>query len=376
MKGVLVRGPARNGGALLAGLLRCGHCARKLHVAYSGTKGQCLRYDCRGARINHGTDHCISFGGLRADQRVTEEVLRRLQPLGIRAALEAIDRQVQLSNEGVRHKELALEQACYEVARARRQYDAVDPDHRLVASELERRWNEALRHQGALERELAKLRECRPPRLSEVTQVRLLELGEDLPELWNHPQSSPQLKKRILRTVLHEIVVRCDGERISMMVHWQGGDHTAIEFLKNKTGQHRWAFPEDDVALIRELARVQPDKSIAAILNRLGKRTAHAHTWTEARVRAFRNDHHIANYREGERVERGELTLEEAARALGVSTMSVRRLIERKLLPARHACIGAPWIILRSDLDRAVAELAFGTAPRTVDANQISIPFQ
>ena len=376
MKGVLVRGPARNGGALLAGLLRCGHCGRKLHVAYSGTRGQCLRYDCRGAHLNHGTDHCISFGGLRADQRVTEEVLRHLQPLGIRAALQAIERQAQLSNEGVRHKELALEQACYEVARARRQYDAVDPDHRLVASELERRWNEALRHQGALERELAKLRECQSPRLSEVTQVRLLELGEDLPELWNHPQSSPQLKKRILRTVLHEIVVRCDGERISMMVHWQGGDHTAIEFLKNKTGQHRWALPEDDVALIRELARVQPDKSIAAILNRLGKRTAHAHTWTEARVRAFRNDHHITTYREGERVERGELTLEEAAAALGVSTMSVRRLIERKLLPARHACTGAPWIILRSDLDRAVAELALGIVPRTVDANQISIPFQ
>jgi hypothetical protein len=74
MKGVLVRGPARNGGALLAGLLRCGHCGRKLHVAYSGTKGQCLRYDCRGARVNHGTEHCISFGGLRAVQDVSLQV--------------------------------------------------------------------------------------------------------------------------------------------------------------------------------------------------------------------------------------------------------------------------------------------------------------
>lgn len=82
MKGVMVRGPARNGGALLAGLLRCGHCGRKLHVAYSGTAGQCLRYDCRGAHTNHGTGHCISFGGLHADQRVVDEVLYRLQPLG------------------------------------------------------------------------------------------------------------------------------------------------------------------------------------------------------------------------------------------------------------------------------------------------------
>ena len=80
MQGVMVRGPARNGGALLAGLLRCGHCGRKLHVAYSGTKGQCLRYHCRGALVNHGAGHRISFGGRRADQRVVEEVLRCLQP--------------------------------------------------------------------------------------------------------------------------------------------------------------------------------------------------------------------------------------------------------------------------------------------------------
>ncbi len=350
MKGVLVRGPARNGGALLAGLLRCAHCGRKLHVAYSGSMGQCLRYDCKGARINHGTGHCISFGGLRADQRVAEEVLRRLQPLGIRAALEAIERQVQLSHEAIRHKELALEQARFEGPRARRQYDAVDPDHRLVAAELERRWNEAMKHYGAIEEELTALRESQPAPLSEAAQQRLLDLGEDLVALWNHPESPSQLKKRILRAVLHEIVVRRDADHISMMLHWQGGDHTAIEFATNKTGQHRWTASEDVVALIGELARVQSDQGITATLNRLRKHTPHGHTWTEGRVRSFRNDHQIAAYREGERVERGELSLEEAAKALGVSTMTVRRLIERKLLPAKHACPGAPWIILRSDL--------------------------
>jgi excisionase family DNA binding protein len=376
MKGVLVRGPARNGGALLAGLLRCGHCGRKLHVAYSGSMGQCLRYDCKGAHINHGTGHCISFGGLRADQRVAEEVLRRLRPLGIRAALQAIEHQVQLSQEGIRHKELALEQARFEVARARRQYDAVDPDHRLVAVELERRWNAALKHHSAIDEELAALRASQPAPLSEAAQERLLALGEDLAALWNHPESPVQLKKRILRTVLHEIVVHRDADHISMMLHWQGGDHTAVEFAGNKTGQHRYTASADLVALIRELARVQSDQSIAAILNRLGKHTPHGHTWTEARVRSLRNDHQIAVYREGERVERGELTLQEAADVLGVSTMTVRRLIERKLLPARHACTGAPWIIGRKDLDRTAAELALGAAPRTANSDQTSLPFE
>ncbi len=376
MKGVMVRGPARNGGALLAGLLRCGHCGRKLHVAYSGTTGQCLRYDCRGARFNHGTDRCIAFGGLRADQSVTEEVLRRLQPFGIRAALAAIDQQAQLGNECVRQKELALEQACYEVARARRQYNAVDPENRLVAAELERRWNAALKHQSEIEQELAKLRDQQPTRLSEATQERLVQLGEDLPMLWHHPQSAPDLKKRILRTVLHEIVVRREGDKISMLLHWHGGDHTPIEFITTKTGKHRWSTSEDMIALVRELARVQPDQGITAILNRLGKRTAHGHTWTEARVRAFRNDHRIAVYGEGERRDRGELTLEETAKMLGVSTMTVRRLIERKILPAQHACIGAPWIIQSDDVLRIAAAPALGLGPRTADVDQITLQFE
>lgn len=376
MKGVMVRGPARNGGALLAGLLRCGHCGRRLHVAYSGTTGQCLRYNCRGARINHGTDQCISFGGLRADQRVVDEVLRRLQPLGIRAALEAIGRHAQEGGERLRQKELALEQARFEAARARRQYDAVDPENRLVAAELERRWNEALRQQSAIEMELGALRESQPNGLSELVQERLVQLGEDLPTLWNHPRCSAELRKRILRTVLHEIVVHREADTISMQLHWQGGDHTRIDFIRSRTGEHRWCAPQDIIALVRELARVQSDQGIAATLNRLGKRTARGHSWTESRVCSFRHDHEIATYREGERLERGELTLEEAANTLGVSTMTVRRLIERQALPAQHACAGAPWIIRRDDLDRARAELALGTGPRTASANQISLQLE
>lgn len=376
MKGAMVRGPARNGGALLAGLLRCGHCGRKLHVAYSGTTGQCLRYDCRGARNNHGTDRCISFGGLRADQRVIEEVLGRLQPLGIRAALQAIDRHAQVSDERTRQKELALEQARFEVARARRQYDSVDPENRLVASELERRWNEALKHGAELEQELDALRESQPTRLSAAAQERLVQLGEDLPALWNHPQSSPDLKKRILRTVLHEIVVRREADSISMLLHWQGGDHTSIEFVTTKTGQHRWSTSQDTITLVRELARVQPDQGITAILNRLGKRTAHGHTWTAARVCALRHDYGIAAYREGERIERGELTLEETAKELGVCTMTVRRLIDRKILPAQHACVGAPWIIRRDDLNRMSVEGVLGTTPRTANAAQIPLELE
>jgi hypothetical protein len=374
MKGIMVRGPARNGGALLAGLLRCGHCGRKLHVAYSGTKGQCLRYHCRGAVVNHGAGNCISVGGRRADQRVVEEVLRCLQPLGLRAALEALERHAQVGDERIAQRELALEQSRFETARARRQYDAVDPENRLVAAELERRWNDALRRQADIEQELTALRESRPTRLTEASPARLVQLGEDLPVLWQHPATSPALKKRILRTVLHEIVVCKAAETITLWLHWQGGDHTSVEFAGSKTGQHRWVTPADTIALVRDLARCQPDPGIAATLNRLGQRTAHGHAWTEARVRTFRHDHGIPGHQEAERRERGEMTLEESAAALGVSTMTVLRLIERRQLPARHACAGAPWIILRTDLDRLAAQRA-KTIPLTGNDQQISIHF-
>jgi excisionase family DNA binding protein len=376
MKGLMVRGAVKRGSALLAGLLRCGHCGRKLHVTYCGLGAGCVRYACRGSMVNHGGGRCIAFGGLRADERIAQEVLRRLQPLGIRAALQAIESAAHASEERIKHKELALEQAQFEASRARRQYDAVDPEHRLVATELERRWNEALKEQAIVEEELAIFKQTQPGHLSEAAQEEIVRLGEDLPMVWNHPSASPELKKRILRVLLSEIVVKVIGNQISMVLHWQGGDHTELQFPKNKTGQHRWKTDAGVEQLIEQLARVMPDEGIASLLNRLGKRTAHGHTWTKARVCVFRNDRHIALYQEGERQARGELTLEEAASQLEVSKMTVHRLIQKKLLPARQACAGAPWVIRIADLVLPGVKQAITAGPRTVSPNQIAITFQ
>lgn len=375
MKGQLVRGPARNGGALLAGLLRCGHCGRKFHVTYSGTEGNCLRYSCQGAMINHGTDRCISFGGLKADRLVEEEILRRLEPLGIDAALAAIDQRGQHDDERIAQKQLALEQARFEVARARRQYDAVDPDNRLVAAELERRWNEALKHHRDIEAKLEAMKSSRPASLTEDMRQALLQLGEDVPAVWRHPQSSMSLKKRIVRTVLKEIVARKDGEKITMLLHWCGGDHTELAFQKNKTGQHRYAAPADIVELVRQLARVQSDQGIVSILNRLGIRTGRGHTWTEVRVRSFRDTHAIAVYVEGERRARGELTMEEAATMLRVSTETIRRLIAQKQLPARQACRSAPWIIEHAEVEKLMPQSA-ESGPHTKNLDQLLLELQ
>ena len=137
----VVKGAVRKGEVLLAGLLRCGHCGRKLHVHYSSNIG---RYNCYSARMNHGTERCISIGSLKIDAAVSTEVLRIIKPLGIDAAVNAIEAQSRETTAAQRQHELALQQARYEAAHARRQYDAVDPANRLVAGELERRWNAAL----------------------------------------------------------------------------------------------------------------------------------------------------------------------------------------------------------------------------------------
>jgi hypothetical protein len=178
------RGALRRGEALLAGLLRCGHCGRKLHVAYSGTDGNTGRYHCQGGFINHGGDRCISFGGMRVDREVGAEVIERLQPLGIEAALAAQAARSRASEDKRRQVELALDQARYEAGRAHRQYDAIDPDNRLVAAELEKRWNERLMVVCSLKMELEELDTSPATDLTPADRERLMTLGADLQHAW------------------------------------------------------------------------------------------------------------------------------------------------------------------------------------------------
>lgn len=353
------RGSIRRGEALLAGLLRCGHCGRKLHVAYSGDEGSSGRYHCRGSQFNHGGDRCISFGGMRIDRTVGAEVIERLKPLGIEAALGAMETRRAENADKHRQVELALEQARYEAARARRQYDAVDPDNRLVAAELEQRWNERLLAVRAIEDERDALAANADATLTQAERDRLLALGADVEGAWHSPHATPATRKRIIRTLIEEIVVLVEDSALSLVIRWSGGDHTPLLVLKNRVGQHRWTTDADVVALVTVLARQLPDKHIAAILNRAGKATGHGNGWTRSRVCVLRNHRGIPPYREGERAERGEATLEEAAAVLNVSEATVRRLIREKILAATQHCKGAPWVIRTNDLaDEIVTQTA------------------
>jgi len=376
MKGAMVKGSVRNGGAVLAGLLRCGHCGRKLHVLHN--KGRSARYVCREANATHGRRiKCISFCNLRIDTAVSEEVLRVITPLGLEAASQAIADRECAGSDHIKQKELALEQARYEAARAYRQYDAADPENRLATRNLERRWNERLEDVARLEGELSVARVNQPSTLTEAERSEILALGSDLPQLWNHPKATVVTRKRILRTVLEEIIVTATSNRLQLKVHWKGGDHTTFEVARNRIGPHREKTSVATEQLIRELARHVSDQSIASILNRLRVRTARCLTWTQQRVATFRCDHHVPIYRDGERAERGEVILQEAVTRLGVSKMTVIRLIKDGLLPAKQICSGAPYVIREADLNLPMVQRAIRNG-RAVshDPRQGTLEFQ
>jgi len=371
--GSAVRGSIRSGNALLAGLLRCGHCGAKLCVAYPS--GSSIRYQCSTRILSREHPCCVRFGGLGADRLVAEQVLRCLQPLALQAAMQAIDKVQGIEDERLVQKRLAIQRAQYEVTRAQRQYDAVDPANRLVAGSLEKRWNDALAAQSRLEEEIAELMRQRPDALSDETKQALMTLAEDVPRLWDHPDTTPDVRKRIVRTVVKEVVVTSEGDSVRFIVHWHGGDHTELRLKKTPIGVHRYVTNAETIELITSLARLQPDQRIAATINRLGHRTAHGQTWTATRVCSIRNGHGIAPYREGERQERGELTVEEVAATLNLAYTSVLRLIRQRDLIAKQACRNAPWTIRQADLDDFLASRG-QQSPSTHVSGQLTLDIQ
>ena len=371
-------GVAKQGTALVGGLLRCGHCGRKMFVAYSGNGNRQPRYSCHGGRDERGSASCQSLGGTGVDRAVTETLLAAIEPAGIEAALLAMTQFDEQQDEQRRALELSLEKAHYEVDRARRQYDQVDPANRLVASELEARWNVALETCRGVEQQLERLSEGRQE-LTDHEKARLLELARDLPLLWNQPSATFDMKKRIIRTVIEEIVIRDDESKQNhlLVIHWKGGVHTELAVVRKASGKKYSDVSTTALEMIEELSKVCSDQAIAATLNRLGFKTGGGKTWRLHSVYSARYLHRLTNHRKAN----AWVTVEQAAIELGVSHTVVRRLIRERVLPAKQVIESTPWIIEReslslSEVQAAVQAVRSGRQLQMADPLQPEFPFK
>lgn len=346
----------RGGQALLGGLLRCRRCGRMLSVTYGGRGIPQPRYTCRLGHAMHGVAPCITFGARRPDLVIAKEIIVAVQPLAIEAALVAEGEAVQEIDERRRALELEHQQAEYEVKLAARRYETVDPDNRLVAAELEARWNAALTKLRACEARLAARAE---PKTRTVDRDALLTLAADLERAWNAPSTEMRTKQRLLRALVEEIIVDVDDDRreVIMVVHWRGGQHSELRVKKPATGEHTMRASPDALAVVRDMATRWSDEDIAATLNRMGLKTGQGNTWNSVRVSAYRRKSGVHGYESA--VKDGRcLTMVEAAKHLGVSCHQIRKLIATGVLPARQVVFDAPWQILAADLERAEVERA------------------
>jgi hypothetical protein len=306
----------------------------------------------------------LSFSGLWVDQAVAKEVLQAISGNAVEAALEAAEQMEQRRLELRQALTLEREQACYEARLAERRYEAVDPDQRLVAAELEARWNMALQKTRALEQKLQEF-DVDTKNVPLPSKELLLSLAQDLPAVWNAPSTDMRLKQRIIRILIEEIMADVDerNREIVLLIHWAGGRHSELRLKKRETGQHRRCTSMEAVEVVRQMASRFTDESIAVTLNRLGMRTGMGNTWDKHRVYSLRHQHQFPNF--DPQQSRSKITLKEAARRLQVSEGSVRQMILEKKLQATQVVECAPWEIPVEALDseevqRIVARIKSG----------------
>ncbi len=339
----------RSGQGILVGLLRCGRCGRKVHIRYQGRSGTKGRYCCKGDYASGGS-YCLAFGNATVDKHFGAELLKVISPLGAEASLEAIDRLCCENEDQQQAFASQLEQAEYEAMRAFEQYDQVDPRNRLVADDLEKRWNRKLEEVDSLNQAVGRMRETRQS-ISAAQRQRVLALGERFSDIWNHDDCSVKLKKKIIRSVVEEILVDEDASQSNLhfTVHWKGGAHTQFEMPRVLVPQGR-KTASDDVEVMRKMAARYGDDDIARVLNRLGRRTGMGKRWSMERVARVRRQHSIAG-RSRTQPDPEVLTMHTAAKHCGVSMTTIKRLVAADILPMTQVVPWAPWEICRSDLD-------------------------
>jgi DNA invertase Pin-like site-specific DNA recombinase/predicted DNA-binding transcriptional regulator AlpA len=345
-------GAVREGCALLQGLATCGVCARKLAVYYHGpTKATPGYYCAMGSVVNGRSRQHIHIGGIAVETAVVDTVLAALAPAALQACLAAAEALEAGHDTALAQWRREVERARYTAAKAERRYRAVDPENRLVARGLEATWETALRDLADAETELARRETARPKTLSTQERNAILALGDNLDQVWAAPTTTNKDRKQLLRTLLDEVNITRDREagQTHLVVRWKGG---AISDLTITTKRHQPQRRTDETTLdlLRRLAVHYPDATIASVLNRQGRRTAHGLSFTASRVQSLRQHHNIAGHQPTNQPQDAPvLTITNAAAELGIAPSTLHRWINDGFIAGEQITPGAPWRIRLTD---------------------------
>ena len=277
-----------------------------------------------------------------------------VQPAAIEAAVIAHEEQARKVDEVLAALQRDLQAAQYSARRAQKQYDAADPENRLVTDELERRWNQSLQRVREIEAQIEQHRDSRGPSAA-ATREEFADLAADLESLWQDPKADARLKKRLIRTLIHDVVVDVDAQagEVLLVIHWKGGVHTELRLPRRRRGQNSTHTSTEVLEAVRALAHTCSDQVIAGVLNRNGLLTGRGNRWTQERVTALRSHNHIPCYRAEQR---GPwMNLSEAAKQLGMSTRTLRLAVERGEIEAQHPLTDGPWLFHRDTLQTTAA---------------------
>jgi DNA invertase Pin-like site-specific DNA recombinase len=347
----LLAGPAREGLALLQGLLLCGTCGHALTVRYTGNGGVYPCYLCnRLRRDGLASKDCMSFRCDLLDAAIAEEVLKALQPAEIELALAALQELESRDRTISRQWQMRLERADYEAALAERRYQEVDPSQRLVAGTLERRWNDALLQLEDLKKQAAEFQRQQARVTTDEQRAKVLALATDLPRLWHAPTTQAKDRKRMLRLLIKDITVEKPPNPKQLLVHirWQGGACSDICVQLPPNIADRVRYPAAVVDHVRHLAQSFSDGEIADRLNQEGQVSALGKPFTGSMVQWIRYRYQIPKAR---LVRPEEVTVRHVAERFRVSPNVVYYWIDRGVIQARRLNAGSPYWITLNETD-------------------------
>jgi DNA invertase Pin-like site-specific DNA recombinase len=349
-------GPAREGLCLLQGLLLCGICGRRLSVRYTGNRGLYPTYECN-SRTRDGPPlrHCMSLPAGPLDDAITERVLTAVTPFTIKLALEALVNLEQRDKLVSAQWRWRIERARYEAELAERRYEEVDPSNRLIASTLEKRWNDAMQRMADLEAELATFERQAMRSVTEEQKQQILQLGRNFPRLWKAKTTSTCDRKRMLRLLIRDVTVVKDPEPrlLRLQICWQGGATEVLEVRQRPKRQDAIRYPDTFVAKIRDMAKIYNNREIVELLNGEGLTSSTGKPFTLEMISWIRYKHRIP----APLPPAGTLTVGQVRQRYGVSLWVVHYWIERGIVSAVHHKRNTPYAItINADVDRRLRE--------------------